>query len=322
MKKFNWLFVINLPILHLKTLGLWPINQNSDWYYCHIAWRCIGCSLFGLCCIISEAAYLLLVPTNLAFITRACSIFGNKAAIITKVFILIKNKKFLQNLPETLNGDSFQPKSKKQKVMVEPRLIVCHKLFKMYYWLVLVLAIFCLCLPFLNQSDAHLLPFAAVYPFNHSVSPFYEISYIHQTIGLWYITAIGISTDILISSLNLYIYAQFTILCNNLEKLHLLADVNYGLLQRILHYQTILNFAKESNNFYNLTIFVQTFITIIITALIMFQLTLHKMFSSDFNSLLILLSTVLYEMFLKSWFGNEVEVQVNMTFTFFNILII
>lgn len=320
MKRFDWLFVINLPILHLKILGLWSLDKNSDWYHSYMVWKYIGCSIFGIGCVISETAYLVFIPKDLTLITKVCATYSGKITTMIKAYSLIKNGNVVQELIEILKCDLFQPKSRKQTLLVEKRLILCHKIFKIYYWLAFMFVIFTLILPFLNKSDKNLLPVLAKYPFNHTVSPFYEISYIHQSIGLWYIASTSISTDMLISSFNLYIHSQFTILCNDLEQLHLRDDINSKLFQKIIHHQAILNFVKKSNHFFKFILLSQFFISVIIIALIMFQLSVIDMFSSDFCILLVLLNAVLYEIFLISWFGNEVEEQVclhNIFFIFF-----
>lgn len=308
MKKFDWLILINLPLLYLKILGLGSINSSSSWYYVYLTWRYFGCIIFGFCSVISETAYFLLVSNNLTSLTSALCTYSAKPATMVNFYTIIVKASMVQELTECLKCELFQPKSKKQKLLVEPRLMVCYKIFKIFYGLLFLIATCYSTLPLIKRSDS--LPFAAIYPFNHKNPLLHKLLYVYQSVGFLYIGMLAMSTNMLISSLSLYIHAQLTILCNDLENLYLLKNCNKRLNQAIIHYQKILRFAKRSNNFLDSFLLVKFGLTITFTALIMFQMSVIKIFSSDFCPLLIFLIIALFEMFLVSWFGNEVQFQV------------
>ncbi|RZC32582.1 7tm 6 domain containing protein [Asbolus verrucosus] len=133
----------------------------------------------------------------------------------------------------------------------------------------------------------HRLPFLAWYPFNEKKSPFYEITYIYQIVSISFIAMTTLSINTLIAALNMYIAAQFDILCDDLRNLRnvtdaLSADFNVRLINCVNHHKEILRFAEDSNKFFNWIVFLQFFISAISIGITMFQLTMVDPLSSEF----------------------------------------
>ncbi|RZC41867.1 7tm 6 domain containing protein, partial [Asbolus verrucosus] len=158
------------------------------------------------------------------------------------------------------------------------------------------------------------LPFLAWYPYNSKVSPFYEITYVYQIVSISFIAIANSNIDTLIAALNMYIGAQFDILCDDLRNLQDLTQsaslsFNEKLTDCIQHHKKILSFAEDSNNCFNWIIFLQFFASSLSISLTLFQMTVVIPLTNEFNSLFSFVSAMLVEIFIYCWFGNEVEIK-------------
>ena len=101
--------------------------------------------------------------------------------------------------------------------------------------------------PFLNSSfKERSLPFAAWYPYDSKKSPFYELTYVYQVLGVWYLAVATINMDTLIAALMVLIGAQCDILCDNLKTirsdLHPRGNFNENMIKYITHHQEIIRY--------------------------------------------------------------------------------
>ncbi|RZC42786.1 7tm 6 domain containing protein, partial [Asbolus verrucosus] len=169
-----------------------------------------------------------------------------------KAYFTVKNMKILKQLMVTLNSDLFQPRNEKQLIMIKPDLRF-WKLVGYYFWTSITIAIFFWSTyPVFDHSiKNHRLPFLAWYPYNTNVSPYFEITYVYQVLGVTVTAVTSIAIDILIAALHMYVGAQFDILCDNLRNI----------------------FYEHCKNFCNWIIFIQFFISAMTIGITMFLLT-------------------------------------------------
>ncbi|RZB40789.1 7tm 6 domain containing protein [Asbolus verrucosus] len=165
-----------------------------------------------------------------------------------------------------------------------------------------------------NSVKKYRLPFLAWYPYNTKISPYYEITYVYQVFGIIFLATTAVSVDNLIAALNVYIGAQFDILCDDV--LHLydvtneITNFSEKLIKCVMHHQLILEFAKNSNCFFNWIVLGQFFISGITIGITMFQLTTQVVpLTSEFFSLVSFIMAIIVEIFMYCWFGNEVELK-------------
>ncbi|XP_044270072.1 odorant receptor 83a-like [Tribolium madens] len=145
---------------------------------------------------------------------------------ILKSYYLIKNMAKLKQLMITLNSPKFQPKNERQIKLIEPNLKFWKQIYYVYWVMSSGALFFWATFPILDKSvKDHRLPFLAWYPFDTKVSPFYEIAYVHQVIGVIFVAISTVGVDTLIAALCMYIGAQIDILCDNLRQL---SGVNFN----------------------------------------------------------------------------------------------
>ncbi|RZC41655.1 7tm 6 and/or Imm37 domain containing protein [Asbolus verrucosus] len=89
---------------------------------------------------------------------------------------------------------------------------------------------------------------------------------------------------------------------------------NMKILKQLMVTLNIARFAKNSDKFSNWIILGQFFVSATSIGLTMFQLTMVVPFSSEFFSLLAFNSSIVVEIFMYCWFGNEVEIKHRLPF--------
>ncbi|RZC32149.1 7tm 6 domain containing protein [Asbolus verrucosus] len=278
-----------------------------------------------------QTVNLYFVKDDLKAVTGTIFILLTDIGASLKIYCLMKNMKILKQLMITLNCDLFQPKNLHQRKLIQPNL----NSWTMFFWVFWILALGCLffwsLFPILDRTvKDYRLPFLAWYPFDYRKTPTYQMAYVHQILGITFTAISNDNIDNLIAALNMYIGAQFDILCDNLKNIFdkdAPADTDKKLKGCVHHHKEILKFAEEANTFYNWLLFVQFFVGGISLGLAMFQLTVVSLvifglfliltfnvfevvpFSSEFYSFVIYGNAVLVEVFMYCWFGNEIEVK-------------
>ncbi|RZC35671.1 7tm 6 domain containing protein [Asbolus verrucosus] len=310
MEKFEWRQLITTNILKLKIIGLWPEGESYK-PNLYTLWATISLTIFICGHNFFQALNIIFNLDDLQTLMATSFVTLSTLIAIMKAYYVIRNMEILKKLMETLNSDLFQPKNAKQITMIQPSL----KFWKINYvmcWTMACGAIFFWSTyPILDNSvKEYRLPFLAWYPYDTKISPYYEITYIYQILGIIFVAITAISVDTLIAALNVYIGAQFDILCDDIKHLYdILTDTNKKLLNCISHHREILKFAENTNNFFNWIVFFQFFISATTIGVTMFQLTMVVPLSNEFFSLVTFGMAILVEIFMYCWFGNEVELK-------------
>ena len=296
-KNFDWTRTIRTNTLMLHLVGLWP-NSNENYEL----------NLYTIYAFISVV--VIMGGNNFFQVMNIFFVYNDLEALASTVFITItyvqtsvKMCFFMQNiglfkkLLRSLNGTELEPKNEDQIEIVKPSLKFWKTVHAWFFSTAAVTTFTWSVIPLLSKSQCKQLPLAAWYPYNHTISPLYELTYLYQTVGVWYLAVANIHMDTLMVALMMYIAAQCDILCHNFrnftnsnKKLH---DVNRqiidcvklhrGILRYlywyILHtfckYETLIfSFGQDSNKFFEMIIVLQFFTSTIILASTMFQLTL------------------------------------------------
>ncbi|KAJ3663588.1 hypothetical protein Zmor_007835 [Zophobas morio] len=312
-EKFNWLLTVKTNIIMLKITGLWPQGKTykADFYSLYAV---ISVSLFLLLDVLSGLINMMFLLTDLQALTATICTMATKIVAVFKVYYFIKNIGTLKKLMDILMSDMFQPKNARQRDLVQPSLDE----WKMVFWMLYITSsgavFFFSSYPLVDGFfKEYRLPFAAWYPYNTNRSPIYELTYLYQVISITYIAIVNVDIDTLIAALNTFVGTQFDLLCDNLktlqEKETEILLVRDKLIRCVRHHKEILSFAEKSNNFFNLIIFFQFFVSAVVLGLNLFQLTVVEPFSSEFYSFLSYENGTLVEIFMFCWFANEVTLK-------------
>ncbi|RZC39318.1 7tm 6 domain containing protein, partial [Asbolus verrucosus] len=298
MEKFDWKLTISLNILKLKVVGLWPAGDETYRPNLYTLWAIFCITLFTFGHNFFQAINIIFIFSDLEAVVASTFVTLPELLTLLKVYGVIRNMKLVKQLMVVLNSDIFQPKNARQINLIGPSLKFWKIIYVLYWSASLGAIFFWSTYPLMDKSfKDYRLPFLAWYPYNNKISPFYEITYIYQILGVCFIATTALSIDTLIAALNVYTGAQFDILADNIKHLYddTSTDFNEKLINSVRHHREILKFAENTGKFSNWIVMGQFFISAISIGITMFQLTSVK-------------STV--EIFMFCWFGNEVEVKV------------
>ncbi|KAJ3648705.1 hypothetical protein Zmor_020486 [Zophobas morio] len=312
MEKFDWKETIKRNIFMLKILGLWPsgntytIDVYSTYSLISILAFIYGHNFF-------QAINIYFIFPDLEAIAGTIFVTLSEMLTMVKTYYVVQNMQMLKQLMVDINEDHFQPRNSTQIKMIEPSLNFWKTTSTLLWGMSGGAVFFWATYPILDGSvKENRLPFLAWYPYDTTISPFYEITYIYQIISVAFIAATTLTIDTLIAALNVFIGAQCDILCDNLKYVFVEDRLNASvakLLSCFNHHKEILRFAYDSNNFFNWIVFVQFFISGASIGITMFQLTITTPFSSEFFSLVTFGNAIIVEIFMYCWFGNEVEIK-------------
>ncbi|KAJ3663554.1 hypothetical protein Zmor_007805 [Zophobas morio] len=309
-KKFCWTITIQPNILLLKTCGFWPEEAFKLDFY--TARTVILIIIFFPVSLISQAANLFFVLDDLVALTGTIYLLLTEIMWALKMYYFVKNISLVKTLMKMLNHELFQPRDVGQVVLVQPNLDSWKTIYQMFMVTALGGNLFWAAFPLFDTANGEKrLPFLAWYPYDTSISPFYQITYVHQVLTYTYIGFTHINTDTFIAALNMYISSQFDILCDNLKNLHFSNNVKANLVKCIKHHWLILSFAEKTSQFLKSIILLQFFISVIIMGITLFQITIVAPFSAEFLFLVSYEMGIVAQIFIYCWFGNEVEVKSN-----------
>nr|XP_015838103.1 PREDICTED: putative odorant receptor 71a isoform X3 [Tribolium castaneum] len=307
MRSFDWKKTIKINIITLQAVGFWPKGDDSFKFNLYGLWTAISFTCIIFCHNFFQAVSIYFILNDLKAVTAVIFLNLSELLGILKSYYLIKNMPKLKQLMITLNKPLFQPKNERQIKLIEPNLKFWKQMYNLYWVMSSGALFFWATFPiFDNSIKDHRLPFIAWFPFDTTVSPFYEIAYVHQVVGIIFVAISTVGVDTLIAALSMYIGAQIDLLCDNLR--HLTGpNFNNELLNCIHHHKTILRFANNSNEFFNWIAFFQFFISATSIGITLFQMTVVTPFTSEYFSLISFELAIVVEIFMYCWFGNEIE---------------
>jgi hypothetical protein len=328
MERFNWQEIIAMNIQILRIVGLWPIDSYQLDFY--TLYSSISANLF-VTAVLFQTINVIFVYSNLEALTETVLICVAELLALFKIYTFIKNIKMLKRLMVVLDSDIFQPKSRDQRVLVRPAMLLWKMIYNILLGAVTAAVSLWLIFPILNGSTRrYALPFPAWYPYDIRKSPYYELTYLHQSVGTSLVALGDYNIDMLISAMMMYVGAQCDILCDNLRHLGGDSGEFASLLThcvkhhtKILKYKTpnftssfdsrqkICRFAEECNDFFNFILLGQFFTSSICMAMGLFRLALVTPSSFEFYTLSFSILSVVMQIFTYCWFGEEVESKVS-----------
>ena len=217
MKKFDWTNTIKRTIFMLKILVLWPPGDTYkfDFYSAYsfvsiVALTC-GHNFFS-------AVNIYFIFPDLEAIAGTIFVTLPELLTIMKTYYMIQNMQLLKQLMVDINQEHFQPRNVSQVELIQPSLNFWKKTVTFLWSMSSGAVFFWATFPILDGSvKENRLPFLAWYPYDTTVSPLYEITYVYQIISFVFIAATTLTTDTLIGVLNVFIGAQCDILCDDLR---------------------------------------------------------------------------------------------------------
>lgn len=219
MKKYDWVSTVKLNLFVFKLAGLWPQGSGYKFNF-YLLHGIITTFILGFIQSFCQTWKLLTNFNDLQVVTETAFLSISESLVVVKMFYLALNMRSLKKLLINLNSDLFQPHSLDQIELVKPSLNTWRLMYNLLGSSITVAIIFWAMVPVLtNTIKQHRLPFMAWYPYDTTISPLYEITYIHQVASILYIAYVNVNLDTFIAAFSLYAGAQLDILCDNLKNM-------------------------------------------------------------------------------------------------------
>ena len=219
-QKFDFSAPIRPILLQLEFVGLWPPGDGSyklnfyTFYAIFILTIIFGGHFFF------QTVTLFFVYDTIETFASNIFLTMTDIMIMLKVYNFIKHTKTLKKWLQLLKEDAFQPKDDRQIQIIKPTVDLWKTTYKFFFVLVCLAASVWSIVPFLNKAaEDKELPFPVWLPYDHTVSPFYELSYAHELFGLWFMGMTNVNFDNLIFACLTYVAAQCELLSDNLRNM-------------------------------------------------------------------------------------------------------
>lgn len=195
----------------LRIMGLWSNDNNyfSMLYTFLVVFVCVGSY------ILFQIINIFFIYDNLEALVGTVYILLIEIMAAIKVYYILKNSKILKNRIAVLGQKWI---NSNQKYLIEPEI---------QFWKRIYIALCSSCVacnaflgvyPLVDRStEERGLPFLSWYPYNYKISPYYEITYLHQIIGGTYLTFVHFNVDTTVAGFNVYTGCQLDMLCDNLR---------------------------------------------------------------------------------------------------------
>ncbi|XP_046745104.1 odorant receptor Or1-like [Diprion similis] len=237
--------------------------------------------------------------------------FGNEVAIL--VFNILRRQDRIAKLLEILKSDVFSRYNIRYEDLVISfalKGILHHVAYQSFG----AAAVFCWGFtPIANiiAGNNRRLPMDGWYPYNVSLTPAFEFTYIHQTVAVVLACFHNVAMDTLVAGLITVACCQLEILKTNLRQIGILKSCHEDELRNcIQHHKAIIDFTKEVEAIFNRTIILQFFVNCIIICLTAFHITKLKVFvPAEFIGMTMYMCCMIYQIFIYCWHGNEIVVQ-------------
>ncbi|KAJ3663416.1 hypothetical protein Zmor_007680 [Zophobas morio] len=315
MENFNWRQKLKLVLFSFKVIGLWPSNPKTYATNFYTLYATLSFILFGFGHTFVQMIQVILSPFDLEALAGTLFIACQTMAVM-KAYGFMKQIKIMKDLMSKLNNDTFRSRNVTQEVTLNSNLKFWWNLYVGYEFVTYSTVLLWLSFPILDKSYKNSrLPCAAWYPYDFRKTPFYEITYFYQILSLCYLNVCNTNMDMLSVCLMVYIGAQCDILCDNLRSLGKCDEesrsevFNRELVEIIEHHKEILKFVKNFNRFVDKILLAQFLASLLSLALAFFQITLIAPLTSEFLTVVSLITSTIFQIFLYCWYGNEVDIK-------------
>ena len=248
MKKYDWKETIESNLFMLKILGLWPAGDtyNLDLYS---TYACVSILVFTCGHNFFQIINIYFIFPDLQGIADTIFVILSEILAAMKTYHVIQNMQLLKKLMIDISEDHFQLRNPSQITMVESSLDFLKKTSALLWSMASGAVFFWATYPILDGSvTENRLPFLAWYPYDFTISPFYEITYVYQIVSMAFIAATSLTIAMLIAALNVFIGVQCDILCDNLKyTFNPLTSSGTNLLVCIKHHKGILRFVYRKS---------------------------------------------------------------------------
>ncbi|CAH2045933.1 unnamed protein product, partial [Iphiclides podalirius] len=308
---------LSRPRKVLRALGIWyPSNSPSPLQLLYTTLIVLTQYAF----ILFEFIYIAGVWGDIDSMSEASYLLFTQASVCYKVAVFIAHKSNLAVLIEYMRMENFAPKTRQHAEILERLSRKIKRLCMFFLISALTTCTLWALMPLLDNAEDRFFPFRIWMPIGPEKSPQFEIGYLYQMASIYISAFLFFAVDSVTLGMIMFGCAQLEIIINKLEAVQTvplsseLRDEerisrtltnNKILVECITQHQTVIRFIEVVENTYHANIFFQLSGTVAIICIIGLRITMSEPSSVQFYSMLIYMVTMLSQLFLYCWCGNE-----------------
>nr|AXF48772.1 odorant receptors OR18 [Lobesia botrana] len=322
MLEDNVILFLNRPRNILFYLGIWLRPANYVTLYLFYA---VIVMLSQYSFVLFEFMYIAEAWGDMDAVTEASFLLFTQASVCYKVTRFMINKKNLVLLLGLMEEDLFQPENKRQERCLVSQSGMVKRLCLFFLCSALTTCTLWGLMPIVDSTEGErIFPFLIWMPVGPNKSPQYEIGYFYQMVAIYISAFLFIAVDSVALSMIMFGCAQLEIIMDKVEQIQSVPfsgkltkeqrlqriEDNYTLFVRCLkHHQAVIGFIETVEDTYHANIFFQLSGSVAIICIIGLRITATTPGSVQFISMLNYMVTMLSQLFLYCWCGNELTIR-------------
>ncbi|KAF3054234.1 Odorant receptor 025 [Nylanderia fulva] len=230
-------------------------------------------------------------------------------------FLLRKND--ISKLLDCLRVKMCQPRNLTEKMIIETHSRKAKWSSLIFLFMSQVTAMGFMIIPILGfGKDEWILPTKAYVPYSVSEVFPYVATYLQQSAALFYAVMLNVSFDSLVYGFTIHACGQIELICRRLSD-NIRASVNFkkgsdtntSIEECVRHHVLVHTFVKKVGALFIWTVMVLFLFSLIILCTSIFLISKTKLFSIEFLSLILYFISMMLQVFLYCWYGNELELK-------------
>nr|QZH55137.1 odorant receptor 41 [Achelura yunnanensis] len=273
--------------------------------------------------VLFEFIYISDVWGDLDEVSEASYLLFTQASVCYKSTVFLINKNKLMSLLEMMELEIFAPQnSEHQKLLREQSQKIKH-LCMFFLTSAITTCTLWAMIPLFDDAGSRSFPFKIWMPIDPQRSPHYEIGYVYQMITIYISAFLFIGVDSTTLSMIMFGCAQLEIIMEKVRQVHPMPNSNLKPNERkqlieerstlfiecIKHHQEVVKYIEKVEDTYHANIFFQLSGTVGIVCIIGFRISIVDRSSVQFYSMVNYMVTMLSQLFLYCWCGNELTIR-------------
>ncbi|CAK1583360.1 unnamed protein product [Parnassius mnemosyne] len=308
---------LSRPRKVLKALGIWFPPEN--YLFLHALYTII-ILLTQYAFILFEFIYIAGVWGDIDSMSEASYLLFTQASVCYKVTVFIVNRKNLTVLFEFMKSEIFAPQTNQHELILIKNSQKIKNLCTFFLTSALTTCTLWALMPLFDNAGARFFPFRIWMPIGPEKSPQYELGYLYQMMSIYISASLFFAVDSVTLGMIMFGCAQLEIIIDKLQEVQEIPlstklrheernkrtqHNNALLVECISQHQTVIRFIENVENTYHANIFFQLSGTVAIICIVGLRITMSEPSSVQFYSMLIYMVTMLSQLFLYCWCGNE-----------------
>ncbi|XP_047994421.1 odorant receptor Or1-like [Leguminivora glycinivorella] len=271
-----------------------------------------------------EFIYIALAWGDMDAVTEASFLLFTQASVCYKVTRFMMNKNNLVCLLGLMEEEIFQAQNKRHVRCLMSQSIMIKRLCLFFLGSALTTCTLWGLMPIVDKTGGErIFPFLIWMPVTPEKSPQYELGYFYQMVAIYISAFLFIAVDSVALSMIMFGCAQLEIIMDKVEQVGLmttgklkkqereqLIEENKDLFVECLkHHQAVIRFIESVEDTYHANIFFQLSGSVFIICIIGLRITATTPGSVQFISMLNYMVTMLSQLFLYCWCGNELTIR-------------